>query len=112
MLAWLAHLARYGDVEMASGTPLRPVFDALQGFWPGLLALVRLDPKLHPTPPPPPLSLSLSLPPSLSLFLPVFIFMDSLFNALVFNLATPGGAGGRVFRWATSAARAAASTPS
>jgi hypothetical protein len=31
-------MGRYCDVDMDSGKCERPIFDALQGFWPGLLA--------------------------------------------------------------------------
>jgi mannosidase alpha-like ER degradation enhancer 2 len=36
--AWSKFGDWYGDVEVHSGTPTRPISDALQGFWPGLLA--------------------------------------------------------------------------
>jgi hypothetical protein len=29
----------YSDVDMSTGYPTRPIFDSLQAFWPGLLAL-------------------------------------------------------------------------
>ena len=64
---WLAfgcHVTRYCDVDIISKLCGRPIFDSLQGFWPGLQALVGED-----------LSLAAD---SLNAFLSVFSFFGGV----------------------------------